>query len=112
MADSSLSFRLGNPAANRQFQFSGSMEPAVKFTEKHRPARLADVIGQGQVDAELPKADVLLIGPQMRMMKKKMEAKGKELGIPVDIIPPVLYGRCDGQKILDLATKLVEDEKK
>ena len=48
----------------------------------------------------------------MRMMKKKMEAKGKELGIPVDIIPPVLYGRCDGQKILDLATKLVEDEKK
>lgn len=69
-------------------------------------------VGQGQVDAELPKADVLLIGPQMRMMKKKMEAKGKELGIPVDIIPPVLYGRCDGQKILDLATKLVEDEKK
>ena len=69
-------------------------------------------VGQGQVDAELPKADVLLIGPQIRMMKKKMEAKGKELGIPVDIIPPVLYGRCDGQKILDLATKLVEDEKK
>ena len=69
-------------------------------------------VGQGQVDAELPKADVLLIGPQMRMMKKKMEAKGKELGIPVDIIPPVLYGRYDGQKILDLATKLVEDEKK
>ena len=27
-------------------------------------------VGQGQVDAELPKADVLLIGPQMRMMKK------------------------------------------
>ena len=69
-------------------------------------------VGQGQVVAELPKADVLLIGPQMRMMKKKMEAKGMELGIPVDIIPPVLYGRCDGQKILDLATKLVEDEKK
>ena len=50
-------------------------------------------VGQGQVDAELPKADVLLIGPQMRMMKKKMEAKGNELGIPVDKIPPVLYGR-------------------
>ncbi|MGI6109843.1 MAG: PTS sugar transporter subunit IIB [Eubacteriaceae bacterium] len=68
-------------------------------------------VGQGEVDKELPKADVLLIGPQMRMMKKKMEAKGAELGIPVDIIPPVLYGRCDGQGILEMAQKLVAEKK-
>lgn len=60
-------------------------------------------VGQGEVDDAIKEADVLLIGPQMRMMKKKIEGTASELGVPVDIIPPVMYGRVDGAGALKMA---------
>ncbi|SDZ65816.1 PTS system, cellobiose-specific IIB component [Evansella caseinilytica] len=65
-------------------------------------------VAQDKVISELPKADVLLIGPQMRFLKKKFEAKAQELNVPVDIIDPVAYGRVNGEAVLDKAMELIE----
>ena len=60
-------------------------------------------VGQNEVGDAIQEADVLLIGPQMRMIKKKMEELGNEIGVPVDIIPPTTYGRVDGEAALKMA---------
>lgn len=64
-------------------------------------------VGQSEVENEIKNADVLLFGPQMRFLKSKYEPIGKELNIPVDVIPPVSYGRCDGKAVLKLAIDLI-----
>ncbi|UTR13853.1 PTS sugar transporter subunit IIB [Salipaludibacillus sp. LMS25] len=64
-------------------------------------------VAQDKVIPELPKVDVLLIGPQMRFMKKKYEAKAVELNVPVDVIDPVSYGRVNGEAVLTKALELV-----
>lgn len=67
-------------------------------------------VGQSEVDKEMPKADVLLFGPQMRFLKSKFASKGKELNIPVDVIAPVSYGRCDGKAVLQQAMDLINNK--
>ena len=60
------------------------------------------------VEDEIGNFDVLLIGPQiqykLRTLKRLLEDQA-----PVDIIDPVAYGCCDGQKVLQQAEKLLND---
>ncbi|WP_416147242.1 PTS sugar transporter subunit IIB [Salipaludibacillus sp. HK11] len=65
-------------------------------------------VSQDKAIPELPKADVLLIGPQMRFMKKKYEVEANKIGVPVDVIDPVAYGRVNGEAVLDKALELAE----
>ena len=64
-------------------------------------------VSQDIVEEEMKKADVLLIGPQMRFIKGKLEPKAKELGIKIDVIKPMDYGRCDGNAILNAAMTML-----
>lgn len=63
-------------------------------------------VGQADLDNALKECDVLLLGPQMRFLAPKIKPKCKELGIPVEVIPAVLYGRVDGKAVLDFADEL------
>src|SRR5690554_704434 len=65
-------------------------------------------VAQDKAETDIKKADVLLIGPQMRFMKKKLEKFGSEQGVPVDVINPVDYGRVNGAAVLDTALELIE----
>ena len=48
----------------------------------------------------LEEYDVLLIGPQMRFMKKFMKAaEEKGLELPIETIDSVSYGRIDGEGV-------------
>ncbi|GER67401.1 PTS system oligo-beta-mannoside-specific EIIB component [Weizmannia acidilactici] len=64
-------------------------------------------VGQDQAQDEMANADVLLIGPQMRFMKKKLEKYAEEAGIPIDVIDPVAYGRVDGEAVYKKALELI-----
>lgn len=64
-------------------------------------------VAQDIVEEEMKNADVLLIGPQMRFLKGKLEPKAKELGVKLDVIKPMDYGRCDGKAILEAALALL-----
>lgn len=43
----------------------------------------------------------------MRFLKGKLEPKAKELGIKIDVIKPMDYGRCDGNAILNTAISMM-----
>mgnify|MGYP001940114265 CR=1 FL=1 len=64
-------------------------------------------VSQDRAEKEIQEADVLLIGPQMRFMKTKLEKIGKDINVPVDIINPVDYGRMNGVGVLDTALDLI-----
>lgn len=66
-------------------------------------------VAQDKAETDLKKADVLLIGPQMRFLKKKLEKVGNEAGVPVDVINPMDYGRINGSAVLDAALVLIEN---
>ncbi len=65
-------------------------------------------VAQDKAFVDMERADVLLIGPQMRFMKRKYEEKAKDSGIPVDTIDPVSYGRVDGKAVLEKALNLIK----
>ena len=64
-------------------------------------------VAQDKAPSDMEKADVLLIGPQMRFMKKKFSKVAEEVGIPLDVIDPVAYGRVDGEAVLNKALELI-----
>ncbi len=54
----------------------------------------------------LEKADVLMLGPQVRFLENKMkEIAGSK---PVAVIDMVAYGTMNGEKVLEQALSLVE----
>ncbi len=67
-------------------------------------------VAQDKALSDMEKADVLLIGPQMRFLKKKFEAEAEKVGIPVDVIDPVAYGRVDGEAVLNKALELLGEK--
>lgn len=64
-------------------------------------------VSQDKAAKEMEKADVLLIGPQMRFMKKKFSKVAEEVGIPLEVIDSMAYGRLDGAAILSRALELI-----
>ncbi len=51
--------------------------------------------------------DVLLLGPQVRYMKKKYEKTLAKTDIPLAVIDMKDYGKMNGEKVLDAALQLV-----
>lgn len=66
-------------------------------------------VGQDKAKQDMEKADVLLIGPQMRFMKKKLGKVADEVGIPLDVIDAMAYGRVDGEAVLNKALELMAE---
>lgn len=64
-------------------------------------------VAQDKAPSEMEKADVVLIGPQMRFMKKKFSVVADGLGIPLEVIDPMAYGRIDGEAVLNRALELI-----
>lgn len=62
-------------------------------------------VEQGQVVSEIGNFDVLLLGPQIRHLERKL---AREVGdsAPVAVINPMAYGRCDGAAVLRQAEEL------
>lgn len=58
-------------------------------------------------EKDIEKADVLLVGPQLRFLVKRIreEANGK----PVRVIDMMTYGRMDGERALDLAIQALKE---
>ncbi|WP_225743168.1 PTS sugar transporter subunit IIB [Marinilactibacillus sp. Marseille-P9653] len=52
--------------------------------------------------------DVLLLGPQVKFLKKQMESKVANKGIPVEVIDMRDYGMMNGKSVLDRALALSE----
>jgi PTS system cellobiose-specific IIB component len=53
--------------------------------------------------------DVILIAPQVRMMRKSIMKKAEPLGIIVQVIDPQAYGMVDGEKIFQQIYDALKD---
>ena len=68
-------------------------------------------VGEAESTEESKKADVILLGPQVRFLLKKMEDR-VEHAKPVAVIDMAAYGSMNGGKVLDSAIKTLEDFRK
>lgn len=59
-------------------------------------------VGDAQSTEESKKADIVLLGPQVRYLEKKMNERVNN-SKPVMVIDMASYGRMDGAKVLDNA---------
>jgi cellobiose PTS system EIIB component len=64
-------------------------------------------VSSDAVHYHIDKADVLLLGPQVRFLLPQLKKLGEEKEIPVDVINTVHYGTCNGTEVLKFAEKLV-----
>jgi PTS system cellobiose-specific IIB component len=58
---------------------------------------------------EIPKADVILLGPQIRYMLKKVQKEAEDK--PVRAIDMMTYGNLDGKGVYDVIKEMRTDEK-
>ncbi|AGB19977.1 PTS sugar transporter subunit IIB [Thermoanaerobacterium thermosaccharolyticum] len=59
------------------------------------------------LDNNLPNADIVLLGPQIRFMQKKISEVASVYNVPVDVIDAKDYGMCNGANVLEKALKLL-----
>lgn len=64
-------------------------------------------VGDAQSAEEVSKADIVLLGPQVRYLKKKME--GRVNGrIPVEVIDMKDYGSMNGKAVLEKTLSILD----
>ena len=68
-------------------------------------------VGDAESEVEAKKADIVLLGPQVRFLKSKMEERVGHAK-PVAVIDMASYGSMNGAKVLDSAIKILNDYKK
>jgi len=64
-------------------------------------------VGDAQSESELPKADVICLGPQVRYLEAKMKERVNNEK-PVMVIDMASYGMMNGKKVLEDALALVK----
>ena len=67
-------------------------------------------VEQGEIQGELGNFDVLLLGPQVRHILRRVTKLVGNNAV-VDVIDGPAYGRCDGAAVLEQAEKLFEGGK-
>jgi len=65
---------------------------------KHIQAQIW-AVGEGLAKDHIPKADIILLGPQVRYLQQKIE--GMANGKPVMVMDLTSYGNLDGKRVLE-----------
>ncbi|MHB9146255.1 MAG: PTS sugar transporter subunit IIB [Symbiobacteriia bacterium] len=59
------------------------------------------------VDEWADRADVLLLGPQVKWQMERIKQQVGDKGFPIADIPPMMYGAMQGDKAIDLVLQLL-----
>lgn len=78
----------------------------VKSAEERNIEADIKAIAESELKNNLEHLDVVLIGPQVRYLEKKIKAQVEPKGIKVAIIDQMAYGMIRGDKVLDQAIEL------
>jgi PTS system cellobiose-specific IIB component len=60
-------------------------------------------VAEADVKNNMDKADIMLLGPQVRYLLPKMKELMKTREVPVDVINTMDYGTMNGEKVLEHA---------
>lgn len=95
---------------------SAGMSTSLLVTKMQKAAQEKGIdaniwaISTDSLDRNLPKADVILMGPQIRFQLNALREKASKYGVPVDVIDSVDYGMCNGPKVLEKAMKMKSEK--
>lgn len=67
-------------------------------------------VGDAESVEEVKKADIVLLGPQVRYLEKKMNDRVNNEK-PVLVIDMMAYGTMNGEKVLDQAVTKLDENK-
>ncbi|MEW9094273.1 MAG: PTS sugar transporter subunit IIB [Clostridiaceae bacterium] len=68
-----------------------------------------EIFAVGEADVKNHEdVDVVLLGPQVRYLLKKMEKLMVPKGIPVKVIDSILYGTMNGEEVLKQAVDMIK----
>lgn len=76
--------------------------------ERHMDAEIW-ACGDHESDYHIEKADIILVGPQMRFLYNKVKCMAGHR--PVEIIDMMWYGTMDGERVLDAAIQSWKEER-
>ena len=88
---------------------SAGMSTSLLVTKMQEAAKEKGVeceiwaISEVNLQTEIEKCNVLLLGPQVRYVLNKAKALAEPYGIPVEVINMMDYGRCNGKAVLELS---------
>lgn len=77
-----------------------------KSAEERNITAQIDAVPESELKNNLEGLDVILIGPQVRYLEKKIREQADPIGIKVDVINQMAYGMMQGDKVLDQAIAL------
>ena len=63
---------------------------------------------QNTIANDIPKADILLIGPHLSYAYEELKGKCEPYHVPVLMIPKDMYAALDGKGLLDLSMKTIQ----
>lgn len=77
-----------------------------KSAEERNITAQINAVPESELKNNLEGLDVILIGPQVRYLEKKIREQADPIGIKVDVINQMAYGMMQGDKVLDQAIAL------
>ncbi|WP_205138145.1 PTS sugar transporter subunit IIB [Virgibacillus halotolerans] len=79
-----------------------------KSAEERNITADIEAMAESELKNNLDNLDVVLIGPQVRYLEKKIKAQLDPKGIKVEVMDQRAYGMIQGDKVLDQAIALTE----
>lgn len=91
---------------------SGILAQKAKKAAKDRGINInIDARSESQAESFLGQIDVMLLAPHYANIVDQFKKLAEPYGVPVAVIPHRIYGLIDGEALLDLAIKTIEEKK-
>ena len=93
---------------------SAGMSTSLLVTKMKKAAEDQDIeanikaVAEADLKSNIDGIDVILLGPQVRYILKKVKTIMDPLGVPVDIINSMDYGMMNGEKVLAHGISLIQ----
>ncbi len=85
---------------------------ARKAAKKKKLNVVVNARSQSEVSDYLSSIDVLLLGPHLTTELKAYKKLALPYQVPVDVIPADIYATLDGERLIDYAMNLINQNKK
>lgn len=91
---------------------SAGMSTSLMVNKMKEAARTKEIeveiwaVADAEADSNIQKADIMMLGPQVRFLESKMKEIAGEK--PVVVIDMVAYGTMNGAKVLEQALQALE----
>lgn len=94
---------------------SAGMSTSMLVTKMQKAAKdkgiecSIEAVAEADAMGKLDEVNVILLGPQVRFLLGKFQKITREKNLPVEVIEAVAYGTMNGEKVLNRALDLINE---